>query len=89
MSFCAGVSSDPRTPNLYHSIFSCNFATLPTLDVFIICVQQKRTKNARNLTYDASWKKKHSWMNHDSTLKGMVCAVCKVYGKLPVHAKGA
>ena len=43
----------------------------------------------KNLTYDASWKKKHSWMNYDSTLKGMICTVCKVYGKVPVQAKGA
>ncbi|XP_068715285.1 uncharacterized protein [Montipora foliosa] len=43
----------------------------------------------RNLTYDASWKKKHSWMNYDSTSKCMVCTVCKVYGKVPVQAKGA
>jgi len=43
----------------------------------------------KNLTVDASWKKKHSWMNYDSTLKGMVCTVCKVYGKVPVQAKGA
>ena len=28
-------------------------------------------------------------MNYDSTLKGMVCTVCKVYGKVPVQAKGA
>ena len=43
----------------------------------------------KNLTYDASWKKKHSWMNYDSTVKGMVCTVCKVYGKVPVQANGA
>ena len=43
----------------------------------------------KNLTYDASWKKKQSWMNYDSTLKGMVCTVCKVYGKVPVQAGGA
>lgn len=28
-------------------------------------------------------------MNYDSTLKGMVCTVCKVYGKVLVQAKGA
>ena len=43
----------------------------------------------KNLTYDASWRKKHSWMNYDSTLKGMVCTVCKVCGKVPVQAEGA
>ena len=43
----------------------------------------------KNLTYDVSWKKKPSWMNYDSTLKGMVCTVCEVYGKVPVQAKGA
>ena len=43
----------------------------------------------KNLTYDASWKKEHSWMNYDSTLKGMVCTVCKIMGKVPVQAKGA
>ena len=43
----------------------------------------------KNLTYDASWKKKQSWMNYDSTLKGMVCTVCKVYGKVPVQGGGA
>ena len=48
-----------------------------------------RPNYKKNLTYDASWKKKHSWMNYDSTSKCMVCTVCKVYGKVPVQAKGA
>ena len=43
----------------------------------------------KNLTYDVSWKKKQSWMNFNSTLKGMVCTVCEVYEKVPVQAKGA
>ncbi len=41
------------------------------------------------LTYDAGWKKKHPWMDYDTQLKGMVCTVCKVYGKAPVQARGA
>jgi len=28
-------------------------------------------------------------MEYDSTQKGMVCTVCKAYGKVPVQAKGA
>ena len=42
-----------------------------------------------NLSYDPKWKTKYSWMEYCSTLKGMVCTVCKVYGKPPVQAKGA
>jgi len=41
------------------------------------------------LSYNASWKKKHSWMEYDSTQKGMVCTVCKAYGKVPVQTRGA
>ncbi len=40
------------------------------------------------LSYNPSWKK-HSWMEYDSTQKGMVCTVCKAYGKVPVQARGA
>ena len=42
-----------------------------------------------NLLYDPSWKEKYPWMEYDSTLKGMVCTVCKVYGIVPSQAKGA
>ena len=28
-------------------------------------------------------------MDYDPTQKGMVCIVCKVYGKVPVQARGA
>ena len=41
------------------------------------------------LTYNASWKKIYPWMNYDSHLRGMVCTVCKDYGKVPVQARGA
>ena len=41
----------------------------------------------KNFTYDVSCKKKHSWMNYNSTLKGMVCTVCEVYGEVSVQAK--
>ena len=41
------------------------------------------------LSYNASWKQKHSWMEYDSTQKGMVCTVCKAYGKVRVQARGA
>lgn len=40
----------------------------------------------KNLTYEASWKKEHSWMNYDSTMKGMVYTVYKGYGKVLVQA---
>jgi len=40
------------------------------------------------LSYNASWKK-HSWMEYDSTQKGVVCTVCKVYEKVPVQTRGA
>lgn len=42
-----------------------------------------------NLSYDPKWKTKYPWMDYNSTWKGMVCTVCKLYGKVPVHAKGA
>ena len=42
-----------------------------------------------NLSYDPKWKTKYPWMDYNSTLKGMVCAVCKAYGKVPIQAKGA
>ena len=42
-----------------------------------------------NLTYKEEWKKQHPWMDYDSYLKGMVCTVCKTYGKVPVQARGA
>ena len=42
-----------------------------------------------NLSYDPKWKSKYSWMDYNSTLKGMVCTVCKVYGKVLAQAKGA
>ena len=42
-----------------------------------------------NLLYDPSWKEKYPWMEYDSTVKGMVCTVCKVYGIVPSQAKGA
>ena len=41
------------------------------------------------LTYTASWKKIYPWMKYDSHLRGMVCTVCKDYGKVPVQARGA
>ena len=28
-------------------------------------------------------------MDYDSVMKGMVCIVCKAYGKVPVQARGA
>ena len=42
-----------------------------------------------SLSYDPKWKKKYPWMDYNSNLKGMVCTVCKAYGKVPVQAKGA
>ena len=42
-----------------------------------------------NLTYKETWKKQHPWMDYDSSLKGVVCTVCKTYGKVPVQARGA
>ena len=40
-----------------------------------------------NLSYDSKWKKKYPWMDYYSG--GMVCTVCKMYGKVPIQAKGA
>ena len=45
-----------------------------------------KPKYKKELTHDALWKKNHFWMNYDSTMKGMVCTVCKAYGKVPVQA---
>ena len=41
------------------------------------------------LGYNSSWKRKHTWMDYDQIQKGMICTICKVYGKVPVQAKGA
>ena len=48
-----------------------------------------KPKHRKDSTYDAQWKKKPSWMNYDSIMKGMVCTVYKVYGKVPVQANSA
>ena len=42
-----------------------------------------------NLTYNEAWRQGYPWMDYDPSLKGMVCTVCKVYGKVPVQARGA
>lgn len=51
--------------------------------------QSKMAMYKSKLTYDSNWKKKYPWMDYDSVLKGMVCSTCKVYGKVPVQARGA
>ena len=56
-----------------------------TFSAGAIKMQAYKTK----LTYNASRKMIHPWMNYDSHLKGMVCTVCKDYGKVSVQAKGA
>ena len=54
---------------------------------------RKKTNKMReyktNLSYNEAWKKKHPWMAYDSSKKGMVCTVCKIFGKIPVQARGA
>ena len=42
-----------------------------------------------NFVYNPTWKNEYSWMEYDSSLTGMVCTICKVYGKPPVQARGA
>ena len=42
--FGRSVLCDPRTLNLYHSVFSCNFATLAILDVPVYVCNMCATK---------------------------------------------
>ena len=39
------------------------------------------------LSYNPAWKEKHHWLECNAS--GMICTVCKLYGVVPVQARGA
>ena len=49
-----------------------------------VSLRMRTYKN--NLTYKEEWKKQYPWMDYGSNLKGMVCTVCKTYGKVRTSA---
>ena len=75
-----------------HTSLECGFDCAVQPPEKIAVTSRTSTNNKpnykKNLTYDASWKK-YSWMSYNSTLKGMVCTVCRVCGKVTVQVKGA
>ena len=55
-----------------------------------VCIEPPTKQSyKKNMKFNPEWENKWGWMTYDKYERGMICTVCKKYGKPPVQAHSA